>query len=457
MKKRWTAGLVASLAVAPLLSYAAQTTPIAKNADDQQPDLSDLQQRIEALEKKDVGTTRSVTVGTSEQFGVGSDQYGEELYIIDFGLNRDLNLLNQRQFIHKRFGGFENAPRVMISGNISGAVGKNSEVLPVDEGQHESFMEGSAEVDLTGYANEDWLAYLELSGDSFGDDTGISINQAYVTVGNFDKYPLYGTVGYQYVPFGSYITNFIESTLPQNMGRTQVPAANFGYDSRREGLDFNAAAFWFNGDTKDTKEYQLNEYGLNAQVRKEKMGPSRDMAITAGASWINNLASSNGLSDQVTDAVSTTTNQSLAHYIPAYDVRLKLEKGPFSIWGEYLVATRSFSLSEFAQGPVGEPGKTIVPDSAHFEAGYSFKVFDMSTQLSAAYDFTNDALAFDLPKDQYGVSYQLAPFRNTRVTMEYIHKNDYKADQQVVYGDGTVIAGDGKQDDLFQAQLNVFF
>jgi hypothetical protein len=109
------------------------------------------------------------------------------------------------------------------------------------------------------------------------------------------------------------------------------------------------------------------------------------------------------------------------------------------------------------QGPIGTAGDTIVPDAAHFEAGYSFKVYDMPTQLSAAYDFTNDALAFGQPQDQYGVSYQLSPFRNTRVTMEYVHKNDYGANQIATWGNGTVIAGTGQQDDLFQAQLNVFF
>jgi len=116
MKKLWIAPLVASLATTPLIASAADT----------QAEIEALKQRIAALEQDsevDISSTRNYTIGSGMQFGVGSGVYGDNLYINDFGLNRDLTLLHERQFIDSRFRSFEEAPHLLISGNIAGTAG----------------------------------------------------------------------------------------------------------------------------------------------------------------------------------------------------------------------------------------------------------------------------------------------------------------------------------------------
>lgn len=448
MKKLWVASLVAGMALSPHV-FAANT----------QAEINDLKKRIAALEdQEDVTETRNYTLGTDMQFGIGSGTYADELYIIDFGLNRDLSLLHQRKYISSKFKSFEEAPHLLISGDVQASIGKHSERFGVELAEHEQFMKASVEMDFTGFINEDWLGYVEFTGDGYGDDTGVFVDQVFTTYGNFNKSPVYLTLGYQYVPFGNFTTNFIESTMVQDLGRIQVPGANLGFDILTDShWEINGAGFWYDGHTKNSDEFRLNEVGANLQARKTDLGPDKDMSFLAGASFTNNLASSNGIEDFVDEA----DIDKLDHYVPAVDVRAKFTKGPFSLTAEYLTATRAFSKDDFVRVSSTGSMNSVQPNATYVEAALDFKVWGMPNTFSARWGETNDALAFGLPEEQYGLSYQLAPFFNTRITFEWMHKIDYNSSDTVVahYDTGTAVTtvGTGDVDDVFQAQINVFF
>jgi hypothetical protein len=449
MKNVWAVSLLASMIVSPQVQAAA-------TAPNTQAEINDLKKRIHALEQQeDVNETRNYTLGTDMQFGVGSGTYDDEIYIIDFGLNRDLSLLHERQWIHRKYKSFEKEPHLLISGNISGTAGAHSHLFGAIEDEHEQFMEAEAEVDFTAMINPDWLGYFEFNGTAFGHDTPLTVKQAFTTYGNFDKSPLYVTLGYQYVPFGSFTTNFIESTPVQDLGRIQVPAANGAFNVVTKGhLEVNGGVFWFDGESRTSEEYRLDEVGANLQIRQNKLGPQKDMSIMVGVSVVNNLASSNGMEGIVNDDI---LDGRLEHYVPAVDGRVKFAKGPFSLTGEYLTTTRAFAYNDFAGGQIGEDLSGVQPSAAYIEAAIDFDVWKMPTALSARWGETNEALAFGLASEEYGLSYQLKPFFNTRVTFEYMHRNDYN-ENEVVYSGGILdTQGTGQTDDLFQAQINVFF
>ncbi|MFI4956800.1 MAG: LbtU family siderophore porin [Gammaproteobacteria bacterium] len=456
MKKSWLTLALVSVAFSPaVLAVSSQTSSrqVSNNqTTDQAKEIADLKKRLEVLEKDDgVAETRAIGVGNKKVFGIGSDEYNEVLFINDFGINTDLSLLHQRRFVHHYFHGFDNAPRVMLSGNASGTVGSHSHALPINAGQGHQFMEASVLFDTVGYANEDWLAYMQFTADAFGEDTDLGVKQAFVTYGNFDKLPVYLTMGYQYVPFGSYTTAFITDTLVQDLSRTQVPAMTGGYVYTKDQLNLNASAFWFDGKTHTSDQRRLNQWGLNAQLRNEKLGPSKDFNFTVGASFMNNLASSNSIKDEVGD------DNQLKHYVPAADVRFQIEKGAFTFYSEYVQALQGFSDADFTQTDAGDEPDHVVPEAAHFEASYSFPVWGMKTELSLEYDQTVDALAFELPQEQYGASYQLTPYENTYLTFEYMHKIDYDEDVNTTAAGVAQYTGTGLSDDMFQMQVNVYF
>lgn len=445
MKKLWAASFLASMVLSPQVFAASTTT---------QKEIAELTKRIEILEQNDeINQTRNFMIGTGMQFGVGSGTYADELYIIDFGLNRDLSLLHERQYIHTKYKNFESEPHLLISGNISGLVGKNSSPFGKNADDHAAFMEGSAEMDFTAMINEDWLGYLEIEADAFGDDTDLGVKQAFTTYGNFDKSPLYATVGYQYVPFGNFTTNFIESTMVQELGRIQVPAVNGAFNILAdENWEVNGGVFWFDGKTKTSTDQRLDEIGANLQARKTELGPKGDISVMAGMSVVNNLSSSNGMKDYIEDELDNRVE----HYVPAVDLRTKVAKGPFSVTAEYLTTTRHFAQSDYAIGQEGGSFDGAQPEAMYVEAAYDFSLWGMPNTISGRYGETQDALAFGLPEEEYGVSYQLAPFFNTRITFEYLHKSDY-SDSTVSIADGVATNATGFDDDLFHAQINVFF
>lgn len=451
MKNLWVIPLLACMATSPTVLAAA-----AKSTNSTQAQIDELTKRISELEKQDdVDETRNYMIGTDMQFGVGSGTYSDEIYLIDFGLNRDLSLLHERQYIASKFKSFEKAPHLLISGEISGTAGKHSSPFGIMDAEHQQFMKAEALMDFTAYVNPDWLGYFELDAIADAGDTSITTRQAFATWGNFDKTPMYVTVGYQFVPFGSYTTNFIDATMVQELGRTQVPATTGAFNIvTKKDLEVNGAVFWFAGDTKDSEHYRLDQMGANIQARQQKLGPKKDMSIMGGVSFINNLASSNGIEDDVIADLDAT----LDHYIPAVDARVKFMKAAFSLTGEYLAAVREFAEEDITQGSISGTQDGARPTGAYVEAAYDHAVWKMPATISGRWGQTQDSLAFGLPYEEWGLSYQLKPFFNTRVTFEYLHRIDYSESTEYTANSGAIVeTGTGQSDDLFQAQVNVYF
>lgn len=434
---------------------------------DIQNQIDSLQARIQTLKSDAVRGARTFSLRGPHGYKIGSDIYNEVVYMHDFGLNKDLSLLNERYESYKHANPDEKIPRVLVSALLESRLGRHSTKFGIENPDHESFIRSKAELSFTASASEDWLGYFEVRGDGRGtttrravDNAKVNVYQLFLTYGNFEKSPVYATLGYQYLPFGSFTTRQITDTLPRDLARTKAPAALGGYDYRDETVDLNAALFVFDGDTKDARDFSLNQWGLNLQGRKTGLGAKRDMKISAGVSYINNMASSEGISDEVVDsAASGGANLSkLKHYIPAVDVRSKWVKGPWSVWGEYITATRSFAQRDFAQTHAGHAPHGIQPEALHAEANYQFELWNFSQTLAISYDATRDALAFGLPKSQIVLGYVIKPIRNLQITSEYAHKNDYGKNESADLGNGTnTVAGTGKTDDLFQIALTLYF
>ncbi len=76
----------------------------------------------------------------------------------------------------------------------------------------------------------------------------VFVNQAFITVGNFNRTPLYGTFGHLYVPFGTYSTSFITGSMTQTLGRTKARALVLGYQPQTDDALYTAG-YIFKGDT----------------------------------------------------------------------------------------------------------------------------------------------------------------------------------------------------------------
>ncbi len=460
MKKLWTLSMAAAVACAPIVALAedqqaqaTQTQTSSQTEAQQQAEIQALQKRVAALEKTSIEESRDEgdPEAANRYFGLASGVYNEELYLHEFGLNKDLNLLHQRRFLNEHGYDFSKSPSLLISGYVFARAGTHSDALATDSSQHDEFIEGEMGIDFTGFVNDSWLTYFQIEGYGFGADAGnVVLDQGFTTFGNLDEFPAYITGGYFYPAFGDFTTEFITNTLPRDLGRIRAPAFAVGYDKIiPDQWDINASAFIIDGDAQTSDDFKLNQVGANFQVRKESLGPMNDMALTLGASIVNNMASSLGISGYVEDLPSGT----MTHYVPGADVRAKLQKAGFYIMAEYMAAIRDFSSDDFTQTKAGGSADNIRPTAFSSEAGYKFDIWGVPSTFAVTYQTMQDTLAFELPEDMYGALFEIRPFRNTAIALEYLQKNDYNSNLSTSNGE----TGTGDTDNLVQGELAVFF
>ena len=133
-----------------------------------------------------------------------------------------------------------------------------------------------------------------------------------------------------------------------------------------------------------------------------------DLDLTAGISWVSNIADSDGLQETIEEEEDATIKKHIegfnAFIIVSFQDR-------FFFNAEYLGATNYIEMDSF------DEGESYKPEAWTIEFAYG--VTD-SLNLAVCYEGSTDCDDF-LPKKQFGgvVSYEL--FENTSVALEYLY------------------------------------
>jgi hypothetical protein len=225
--------------------------------------------------------------------------------------------------------------------------------------------------------------------------------------------PLYLDAGRMYVPFGYFESHFISDPLTLEIGETQETAVKVGFAN--EMFDISVAAF--NGD--------IDEEGDDDHITSWTAGavftlPNEqfpDWGLMLGASYISNIADSDGLSDALgeefgVDNIADDAPGAHAFLSLSFMERVFLE-------AEYVAALDDIE-------PTGTT-EEFEPKAWNVELAF-VPVEDWEVGLR--YGGTDETLNL-LPEDQIGgvVSYQL--FENTTLALEYMHsafENDDETD-----------------------------
>ncbi len=170
-------------------------------------------------------------VFTSPYIGEHSAFDGSNLIVNQSTVNFDVQLLKQEQALEDSLTEkklpLPNHPLVELSGEVAG-LANSRETNP---GNNQSDINLSdAELDVYAQMNPWVLGFAEFSWeDSIVTPYRVArsnayIDKAFITVGNLNKTPLYGSIGQLYVPFGQYSTYMISDELPRLLARTQARA-----------------------------------------------------------------------------------------------------------------------------------------------------------------------------------------------------------------------------------------
>jgi len=245
----------------------------------------------------------------------------------------------------------------------------------------------------------DWASGHVLALYEEGED--FTIDEAFITLGNVEKLPMYFAAGRMYVPFGNFESNMISDPLTLEIAETQETALQIGF----EIAGLYGSVFAFNGDTnKAGGDSQIEQFGANIGYALEQDG----FAFDIGASYINSMGDTDGMSGILEE-------QSLleADYVDGIGAYAIVAIGPISVIGEYITALDDFDDTHDNQ-----------PMAFNVETGYTFEISGMESTIAVAYQGTDDMAGF-LPESRILTSLGISIFEGTTFAIEYAYDEDY--------------------------------
>lgn len=250
--------------------------------------------------------------------------------------------------------------------------------------------------------------HVQLLYEEDADNDRITLDEAFVTLGNTDEFPLYLQAGKWAMPFGGFDTNMSSDPVTKDLGETKEAAVLVG--AAWEG--FTVEGYLYNGDSQQTgDDNEIDQFGLAVGYGGEFSGVS----VAVGAGYISNIADSDGL----TDALGGNAT-ALGDYIGGLEAHGSIGYQGFALLGGYMKAADSFQTGEVNFNGIGAE-----PAAWNLEAAYTMPILDKETTFAATIQGTDEALALGLPESRYGGAVTVGVMENTAVTAEYLHDEDY--------------------------------
>jgi hypothetical protein len=261
----------------------------------------------------------------------------------------------------------------------------------------------------------------------------VRLKRGYITVGNFDKSPFYGTVGQMYTPFVALKNWLISDSLVQSIARIEARMLLLGFNTK---IGAYGTIFGFKGDTYVGNNNNINQWG--ATLGYKFTDPKWNVDV--GFGFIHNIADAMGLQNTGYKTPSylaafsqfegfkgtfPTNNKMLNKQVPAVSAHVFFNYNPFSLSAEYVTTTGRFDPADMTFN--GNNGAKL--QALDVEGRYSFKVMEKPSFIAAGFGRTWEAAAANLPKQSYFVVVGTSLFKNTVQSIEYRYDINYSQNE----------------------------
>lgn len=253
----------------------------------------------------------------------------------------------------------------------------------------------------------DWISasVVLLSEDINDGSVSVDVDEATITLGNTDEFPLFFTGGRMALPFGVFESHMVSDTLTLEISETLNSAVLLGFESH----GFSLAGYAFNGATGQTGDDDtIDNGGLMAGYAWE--GEYSDLYLNAG--YISDISESDGIQD----AVGST----IVDEVAAYTLFAQYNTGPFSLIAEYLKAKDRFDVSELSHNGMGAKLAAY-----NLEAGYTFDLAGHESTVAVGYQKTKQAADLELPEERISLGLSIGVTENTALNLEWAHDDAY--------------------------------
>lgn len=279
----------------------------------------------------------------------------------------------------------------------------------------------------------------------------VRVDEAYATIGNFAKSPIYAKLGKQFLPFGDYKPyQDMTTSLTQILSQVNATAADVGFVATN---GFNGALYLLDGAQKASRSYtnQVRNFGaklgfgnkVNDLNYNIDLGYIRNMADVVGVRYT--LGNDQQNSGYYTNATSGMSAGAAIKY-RAFDADAK-----------WVGALSKFSPQDLSYPSTAEVTPTTTgakPAAWGVDAGYSFPVMNHDTRFGLGYQGSKQAsdlnlttAGADMPKTRYLADYTVNVSKYTDLGFEVRHDNDY----------GLSVGGSGRNATTGSARVAVKF
>lgn len=254
---------------------------------------------------------------------------------------------------------------------------------------------------------------------TFGEETSVDIDEAFITIGNTERMPFFLKGGKMYVPYGALLEHFpddplIDAPLTLCMGETLEKAVLIGAEYK----GFTVSAYAFNGDVEEAGggDNVIESYGFDANYVFED--EDRDLDFLVGGSYISNVFEADVLTDGLDEL-----GVEIADYVGGAAAYFHAGYLGFFFDAEYMAATDNAELR-------GNPEINNVENMEvwNFEIGYNYNWW-RNLEITLKYAGSNDCDYFGFPRDRYGINFNQEIFDNTVLSVGYLYdeydKHDY--------------------------------
>lgn len=386
-------------------------------------------------------------------------------YIVNISsINRDIRLMQQRRSLERAYTklGYPKPDRPILA--LSGAVIPFGSIGRLYFGEaNADWNLGSDELDMAAVLNKNVEAYMALAynaarpteGGPRVTNSSMNLNLGFVNIGDLDSTPWYGTFGQLYVPFGRYSTSMISATLPMMLTRIKSRPFILGYKSQTDTGPF-AAIYGYRGDTT---------LGTSA-VGGVNVGYMLDVfhaTTEIGGSFVSSVNDASGM--QTSGASpgefggfgSVTNGSENVHKVPAAGAHLSTSFERYSLTIEWVTTTQAFNVNDLSFN-----GKGAQPQAFQLEGGITFDSFKRPSSVAAAWQWSTQALALNLPRQRFDAVYNISIWKDTVESLEYRHDIDYS---NTSYANGaaptgvinTNTVGSGSSADTVMLQIAAYF
>ncbi len=396
-------------------------------------------------------------VVTGPSVGITTHYDGSELIVNSSSIYTDYKLLQRKQKemheLEKRGYAKPSHPHLVLSGNIEGEAsyldpytGSDSSDINLSTAELDSYIEMSPWVNgIMIFTYDDGISTEDPSRVNHSE---VKLDRGFITIGNLNRAPVFGSIGQMYVPFGRYSNSTISNPLTKDLGRTKERTIDLGFRLNNANTPY-ATGYVFRPHIDDTTARRINGYGADIGYA---FNIQQKVSGDVGVGYISTLADSGAMQSGGFGGIASGS-YALRHNVPGLDIHGNIGYGPVTLIAEYVASVKSFDSADLRYNNDGAK-----PTAVDVEGDYGFNgPWGKPMTFALAYSHSTDALALSLPKDRYMVALTTAIMRDTLFKLEYRYDTDYSSGNTASIASGAPVTGTGKSSNSAIAALDIYF